>query len=91
MFSLWGQISLNEVIASPNDYTINMLNAILNHFTRRTTPGAIEKTSDSFSLSATLEENKNNKEMSGEKKINGKQLPQQVRGYIIIQMLKYSL
>lgn len=68
-----------------------MLNAILNHFTRRTTPGAIEKTSDSFSLSATLEENKNNKEMSGEKKINGKQLPQQVRGYIIIQMLKYSL
>lgn len=29
--------------------------------------------------------------MSGEKKINGKQLPQHVKGHIIIKMSKYSV
>lgn len=42
IFSFEGKFQ-NEVVSSPYDYTINTSNAILNHFTRITTPDAIEK------------------------------------------------
>lgn len=63
---------MNEVIVLFNDYMINMLNVILNYFICRIILGVIEKILDFFLFFVILEENKNNKEMSGEKKINGK-------------------
>lgn len=63
---------MNEVVVLFNDYMINMLNVILNYFICRIILGVIEKILDFFLFFVILEENKNNKEMSGEKKINGK-------------------